>query len=134
MKTIIRITKNYYSTLSYDMFKDDLYNLVNDIDIFCEVKNNNYENIVEDVKKYESNKEDYKNQISVNSIGYVQSEWQEYIIYHNLKENDKKNKKQLIRYTRTENKLRSLHECKDSREMNNFMKTMVEFFEKELNA
>ncbi|MEA2099453.1 MAG: phosphoglucosamine mutase [Campylobacterota bacterium] len=51
-----------------------------------------------------------------------------------LKELDKKNIRHLIRYSGTENKLRVLLECKDSKEMNIAMDVMVEFFEKALNG
>ena len=88
MKTIIEINKDYQSNLSYDIFKEEINYLVNEIDVFCEVKNDKYTNIVEEEKNYLGYKEDYKNKTIVNAIGYSQGEWQEYILYHNLDENN----------------------------------------------
>jgi len=51
-----------------------------------------------------------------------------------LEELDKLNIRHLIRYSGTENKLRVLLECKDSKKMNSNMDIMVEFFQKALNA
>ncbi len=47
---------------------------------------------------------------------------------------DEKNIRHLIRYSGTENKLRILLECKDAKKMNTEMDSMVEFFQKVLNA
>lgn len=88
MKTIIRITKDNFSTLSYDMWKEDINYLVNEIDLICKVKNDRFNNIVEDEKNYLGEISDYKNKSIVDAIGYSQSEWQTYILYHNLKEDD----------------------------------------------
>ena len=89
MKTIIRITNDYNGTLSYDNFKEDINYLVNEMDIFCEVKNNNLNNIVEDEKNYAGNKDDYSKQTIVNATGYSQNEWETYVLYHNLEEDDR---------------------------------------------
>jgi len=89
MKTIIRITNDYNGTLSYDNFKEDINYLVHEMDIFCEVKNNNLNNIVEDEKNYAGNKDDYSKQTIVNATGYSQNEWETYVLYHNLEEDDR---------------------------------------------
>lgn len=50
-----------------------------------------------------------------------------------LRELDESNIRHLIRYSGTENKLRILLECKDSKKMNTYMNAMVDFFQKALN-
>jgi phosphoglucosamine mutase len=51
-----------------------------------------------------------------------------------LKNLEKEQINHLVRYSGTENKLRILLECKDSKKMNFYMDEMVEFFQKALNA
>ncbi len=51
-----------------------------------------------------------------------------------LKDLDNNNIRHLIRYSGTENKLRILLECKKGKMMNSKMDTVVEFFQKALNA
>ncbi len=89
MKTIIKITNDYNSQLSYDERNEDINCIVNDgLDCFCEVRNNEFTNIVEEQKNYFSVKEDYKNKTIVEAKGYSQGEWQTYILYHNVEEDD----------------------------------------------
>ena len=89
METILKITQEYNSNLSYQYFTDEINYLVNNIDIFCEVKNDNFINIVEQEKNYNSSKEQYKNKTILEASGYSQSEWQTYVLYHNLEETNK---------------------------------------------
>ena len=86
MKTIIKITEDNFSELSKINKKEDINYLVNELNVFCELKNNDYTNVVEEEKRYLSDKEDYKNSIPISAKGYCQSEWQEYILYYNEKE------------------------------------------------
>ena len=83
MKTIIKITKDIYTDNSYQMWKEDINYLVNELDVLCEVKNNNFNNVVEDEKNYQSDTKDYKNIIIVYAKGYSQSDWQEYVLHYN---------------------------------------------------
>ena len=82
-KTEIEINIDNFGSLSYEYFKEAINELVNEMDLLCEVKNDKFINIVEDEKRYHSNKEDYKNTFTVSAKGYSQSDWQEYIIYTN---------------------------------------------------
>ena len=61
METILKITQDCSSNLSYQYFIDEINYLVNNIDIFCEIKNDKFYNIVEREKNYHSSKEQYKN-------------------------------------------------------------------------
>lgn len=88
MKTIVRITNDYNSGISHDYFMDDIAYHVNELNIFCDIENSNFINIVEQHKSYIDSKEDYKNKTIVKAIGYSQSDWQEYVIYHNYKSNE----------------------------------------------
>jgi len=82
-KTLLIIEKDNFSNLSYDMFIEDINYLVNELNIYCEVKNKDYLNIVEQEKRYQSSIEDYKNSIAIEAKGYSQSEWQTYILHYN---------------------------------------------------
>ena len=82
-KTEIEINIDNFGSLSYEYFKEAINELVNEMDLLCEVKNDKFINIVEDEKRYHSNKEDYKNTFTISAKGYSQSDWQEYIIYTN---------------------------------------------------
>lgn len=88
MKTIIRISADYQSTTSYDEFIETINNLVNEMDVFCEIKNARCINVVEQQKEYTSNKEDYKNSTTIEAKGYSQGDWQTYVLYHNVDNND----------------------------------------------
>ena len=86
MNTIIEISKDYDSDFCYQTKVEDINYLVNELDVFCELRNSNYINIIEQEKRYNSEKEDYKNKIIINAKGYSQSEWQDYILYYNENE------------------------------------------------
>lgn len=86
MKTLLRITKDNYTNSSYEYFIEDINYLVNELNVFCEVKNKNYSNIIENNKRYQSSIEDYKNKISIEATGYCQGDWQKYILHYNENE------------------------------------------------
>ena len=86
MKTLVTIEKENYSDISYNMFIEDINYLVNELNVYCEVRNKNYTNIVEQEKRYTSNIDDYKNSIVIEAKGYSQNDWQTYILRYNLNE------------------------------------------------
>tara|TARA_R110002153_G_C12989937_1_gene463779 strand:- start:35 stop:550 length:516 start_codon:yes stop_codon:yes gene_type:complete len=86
MKTIIEISNDYNSDFCYQTKVEDVNYLVSELDVFCELRNSNYINIIEQEKIYNSEKQDYKNKIIINAKGYSQSEWQDYILYYNENE------------------------------------------------
>ena len=84
METILKIKQDFNGDLSYQFFTDEINYLVNEIDVYCEIKNNEFINIVEKEKNYNSSKEQYKNKTIVEASGYSQGDWQTYVLYHNL--------------------------------------------------
>ena len=89
MKTVIRISTDYNGDCSLRERNDNIYNLVNDcIEVHCEISNTRMVNIIEGVKNYSTNKEDFKNVTHVIASGYVQGDYQEYKLYHNQPEGD----------------------------------------------
>ena len=86
MKTIIKISKDYYSDLAYQSKVDDVNMIVNEIDVLCEIKNDKFINLIEQEQRYSSEKEDYKNKIVIEAKGYSQSDWQTYTLYYNEKD------------------------------------------------
>ena len=87
-KIKIEITKDHHSDNSYRNYIDNLNYVVSEIDCFCEITNNNYINIIEQEKRYNSNKDDYKNYFIVEAIGYSQGDWQRYKVYYNKDSNN----------------------------------------------
>tara|TARA_R110000772_G_scaffold258599_1_gene375843 strand:- start:443 stop:958 length:516 start_codon:yes stop_codon:yes gene_type:complete len=88
MKTIIKISTDYNSDLCYQSKVEDISYIVNEINVFCKLKNTNYINIIEKQKRYSSSENDYSNKVIINAKGYSQSDWQDYTLYYNEKEID----------------------------------------------
>ena len=86
MKTLVKITPDHNSTASYDAFKADINCLANELNIFCEIKNNDFINIIEEQKRYVTEKDEYTDSIVIDATGYSQSDWQTYTIHYNKKE------------------------------------------------
>ena len=82
-KILLKIEADYFSGSAHDLYMEEINELINEINIFCVVKNNRYNNIVEDLKKYSSEIEDFTKNVLVNAKGYSQGDWQTYIIYYN---------------------------------------------------
>ena len=97
MKTIIKIQNDNFGNLSSETYKEDINYLVNELNVFCELKNNDYINIVEQEKRYISDENDYKNKIAIESKGYSQSDWQKYILHYN--ENELKTPKERMYFS-----------------------------------
>ena len=87
MKTVIRISTDYNGYGSYEDRNENISNLVNEgMEVHCEVVNNRLINIVEDVKNYQTSKDDFKKVTTVTATGYVQGDLQDYRLYHNEEE------------------------------------------------
>ena len=78
----IKISQDCYGETSYNNYIEDINYLVNELDVFCDIANDNFENIVENEKMYESKPTDYLHKTVVEAKGYYQREWQVYTIYH----------------------------------------------------
>ncbi len=92
----LTIVKDFDSHYCYELFAEDINYLVNELNLFCEIDNNNFTNIVEDQKRYNSCKDDYQDSKTIICKGYVQSEYQVYKIYYNKFEIDTKLKKEYL--------------------------------------
>ena len=92
MRTIIEISKDYNSDFCYQRKIEDINYLVNELDIFCESRNSDYTNIIEEEKTYK-HQHYYKNKIIINAKGYSQSDWQDYTLYYNDSELNTSQKK-----------------------------------------
>ena len=86
MKTLVRISTDYFSNLSDDLYKEDINFLVNELNVCCNVDNNHFINIAEQEKRYNSSPEDYTNKITIEAKGYSQNEWQVYTLCYNENE------------------------------------------------
>ena len=86
MKTIVKITNDYDSDGAHQSKVDDINYIVNEISVLCETTNDSYINLIEQEKRYASEKEDYNNKIIIEARGYSQSDWQTYTLYYNEKE------------------------------------------------
>lgn len=102
MKTVLRITPDHDTDIVYSQRVDDINYLVNELDVYCEIRNNHYINIVEEEKRYSSDEENYTDSIRINATGYSQSEWQEYKLYFNSEDIKSQQEKiyfdQLVQY------------------------------------
>ncbi|MFK5981494.1 MAG: hypothetical protein QM499_01170 [Flavobacteriaceae bacterium] len=86
-KEILIVIENDYNGDTAERERtEDINLIVNDIDVFCEIQNTSFINIVEQEKNYAGEKEDYKNSIQIEAKGSSQSDWQTYILYYNEKE------------------------------------------------
>lgn len=92
-KTVIRISNDYHSQLSYDIWREDIAMIVNEYaDVRCDVANDRLINPIEESQNYVPSV-DQDCQIKVTAKGYSQGDWQEYTIHYFAK--DKKYVEQL---------------------------------------
>lgn len=90
MKTIVRIIDNCTSDNAYNDWKESVEQIVNgELIVHCEIANSDYNNVVEDVKNYQTDINDFKKQTTVIAKGYSQGDYINYTLYHNEKEDSK---------------------------------------------
>lgn len=80
-KTIQLVVENdYNSGFSFDLYKEDLLNCAEDLDIIVKHKNNDYNHVLKDHDNVVTM--DYKYKKTIECRGYSQSEWDTYTIYY----------------------------------------------------
>ena len=81
MKKIkLEVKNDYDSGYSWELYKDNLENLLDGLDVRVENSNSRNSNILEKVNSYRKGVE-YKNYIDVSCKGYSQGDWDDYKIY-----------------------------------------------------
>lgn len=84
----VTIMNDYNSSLSYELRNENIEYLLSQLDLYCEVSNSNFINMVEQLQQNETYKDNYKDILTVNTTGYSQRDWQEYKLYYNKKNTD----------------------------------------------
>jgi len=95
--TKVVIKEDYNSDLCYDIMNENICYLLTELDLYCEIKNNSFVNIIEELQTSKNYNNNYKDKKIVNAIGYSQSDWQEYTLYYNKDNVNKSYLKQLIK-------------------------------------
>jgi len=87
MKKIkLKVKNDYSSNFSWELYEESLYSLLYGLDVRVENKNNKMCNILSKLNSYKKYNE-YKYFLSVDCVGYCQSEWDEYSIYFDYEKN-----------------------------------------------
>lgn len=95
MKTIIKITNDYMSTLSYDTWREDIQYLIDEeLNVRVTTSNSRF---INPCKSTEYNDTQFDTAITVTAKGYSQGDWQDYTIDYNKNEVDKKYLDQLVK-------------------------------------
>tara|TARA_R100001377_G_C3139861_1_gene92273 strand:- start:137 stop:607 length:471 start_codon:yes stop_codon:yes gene_type:complete len=80
METILKITNDYESNFSYQIYREGLVELSNDLDIVVQNTNREMMNILE---HKDTNVDGYVQSIQIECKGYSQSDWDTYTIHYN---------------------------------------------------
>ena len=79
-KTKLVVKNDYESNFSWELYKDNLHDLLYGLDVRVENENDRMSNVLSRVNSHIKASE-YKHYLSVDCKGYSQSEWDEYKIY-----------------------------------------------------
>tara|TARA_R110002074_G_scaffold1973_2_gene11869 strand:+ start:684 stop:1184 length:501 start_codon:yes stop_codon:yes gene_type:complete len=79
-KIKLEVKNDYDSNYSWELYKDNLEDLLDGLDVRVENSNTRNTNILEKVNSYRKGVE-YKNYIDVSCKGYSQGDWDDYKIY-----------------------------------------------------
>lgn len=95
MKTVIRISNDYQSSISHNQWREDINYFSNEIQVHCSISNIDYTNPVRENQTYTPSKADLPKVKIIEAKGYCQREWQEYKLRYAC-EDDNKNLVALI--------------------------------------
>jgi hypothetical protein len=95
MKTVIRISNDYQSSISHNQWREDINYFSNEIQVHCSISNIDYTNTVRENQTYTPSKADLPKVKIIEAKGYCQGEWQEYKLRYAC-EDDNKNLVALI--------------------------------------
>ena len=76
---------------------ENICDLLTELNLYCEIKNNSFVNIIEELQTTKNNSNNYTDRLIINAVGYCQSDWQEYTLHYNKDEVNKAYLKQLIK-------------------------------------
>lgn len=95
MKTVIRITNDYQSALSYELRNEDIEYLLNELGdtVHVEISNSDYFNPA----KTDGDPEDFAKVKTIVARGYCKGDWQEYTVYYSC-EDDNQYLQQLVQH------------------------------------
>ena len=87
MKNIARISRDYNSQLSDDIWNEDLNEYIQSLDVFIETNNRQFSidtirNQRKTIDEFDITNEGDAQCISLDAKGYVQSEWESYWVYY----------------------------------------------------
>ena len=87
MKNIARISRDYHSQLSDDIWNEDLNEYIQSLDVFIETNNRQFSidtirNQRKTIDEFDITNEGDAQCISLDAKGYVQSEWESYWVYY----------------------------------------------------
>ena len=87
MKNIARISQDYNSQLSDDIWNEDLNEYIQSLDVFIETNNRQFSidtirNQRKTIDEFDITNEGDAQCISLDAKGYVQSEWESYWVYY----------------------------------------------------
>ena len=88
MKNIARISNEYNSQLSSDIWNEDLKEYIRNLDVFIDTRNRQFSYDAIENQMLKQNLMKGAKCITVDAKGYVQSEWETFSVYHKCTEKE----------------------------------------------
>ena len=87
MKNIARISRDYDSHLSTDIWNEDLKEYIQSLDVYIDASNTNFSydairNQIRTIEEFDNSNKGDAQCISVGAKGYVQAEWEYFWVYY----------------------------------------------------